>query len=150
MSLKIQYLDIPKSPVANCCRRKTAHWCKKGMLLGRPRSGSNKQQHKPVWFHLLHPRSNTEKALWVNNLSGSLIQAKCKAGSSSSLNTTGEVFVKCEPPTTALRKVCHGFRVRDETDYLWKEDVEEGRSVLSGKEKQQNEETTYSFSWPRR
>lgn len=78
-----------------------------------------------------------EQALWMSNISGSLIQTKCKVVSSSSLNTNGEVFAEYEPPTTALRKVCHGFRVRNETDwdYLWKEDAEEGRSVLSSKRK---------------
>lgn len=54
----------------------------------------------------------------MSNVSGSLIQTKRKAGSSSSFNTIAELFAECEPPTTALRKVCHGFRVKDETDRL--------------------------------
>lgn len=117
MSFKIPYLDIIKPPVANYCRRKTAHWWKRGIFLVRPRSSSSKHRHKPVWLHLLHPLSNTEKALWMSNVSGSLIQAKCKAVSSSSLNTIREVLAECKPPTTALSKVCHGFRVRDKTDW---------------------------------
>lgn len=60
MSSKIRYLNILKSPVANYCRRRTAHWCKRGILLGRPKSSSDKHWHEPVWFHLLYPHSNRE------------------------------------------------------------------------------------------
>lgn len=100
MSLKTAYSGIPKSPVSSYCRRRTAQRAAREASLWEGLRAAATSTDTSLSGFICYTHSATQRKLygWATSVDPSF-RLSTRQYLLAPLNTTGEVFAECEPPT---------------------------------------------------